>query len=159
MRHRRGHSVAGLCSLIVLLGATIGCQTPKQRAAARAKLHQEMREAGFTAAERVAEDGTVSAPSIAGLAEPQAVTEVDALATPPAGWNPDPLKATERHAHQVWISPSGSTAYGVIRFSLPFPVGADLALWGFMREMKRSEGEAELLDRWRDPDLPGIRFI
>ncbi len=55
------------------------------------------------------------------------------------------MKASTKHHHQVWISPGGETAYGVIHFSLPIPVTADLALWGFLREMKRSEGSAELV--------------
>jgi hypothetical protein len=94
-----------------------------------------------------------------GLDDPQALAEVQAIVVPPAGWTPDPLKQSSRHTHQVWISPSGNTAYGVIRMRLPLPVGPDLVLWGFMNEMKRSEGEGRLLAKEDDDTLPGLRFI
>ena len=57
--------------------------------------------------------------SLAGLPEPQPVQAVEALCMPPVGWQADPLKESDRHTHQVWISPSGNTAYGVIRMKLP----------------------------------------
>ena len=71
----------------------------------------------------------------------------------------DPLKQTKNHAHQVWVSPTGHTAYGVIRFSLPLPVGPDTVLWFFIREMRASEGEARLISKRRDPQLKGLRFV
>src|SRR5687768_15902774 len=58
-----------------------------------------------------------------GLDDPTALAEVQAVVVPPAGWTPEPLKASNRHTHQVWISPTGNTAYGVIRMRLPIPVG------------------------------------
>jgi hypothetical protein len=85
--------------------------------------------------------------------------DVDAYVDPPTGWNPDPLKASGTHKHRVWLSPSGHSAYGIIHFSLPLPVGHDLALWGFLREMKRSEGEATLISKQWDQNLPGLRFV
>ena len=99
-----------------------------------------------------------------GCAKPQAATparvapqrvistELDAYVAPPPGWRADPLKTSNQHKHQVWISPVGGTAYGVIAFSLPLPVGEDIALWGFLREMKSSEGEAVLLSKNRAGD-------
>ncbi len=79
---------------------------------------------------------------------------------PPAGWAMEPLKASDRHNHQVWLSPSGRTAYGVIRFKMPLPVGADTALrLGFLPAMKKAEGEAKLVSSDRDPGLPGLRFV
>ena len=65
---------------------------------------------------------------------------------------------SDDHRHQVWISPGKATAYGVIVFKLPLPVGPSLALWGVLREMRRTEGQANLLDRHDDPVLRGIRF-
>lgn len=94
-----------------------------------------------------------------GLNDPLALAEVQAVVVPPAGWTPDPLKQSSRHTHQVWISPSGNTAYGVIRMRLPLPVGPDLVLWGFMNEMKRVEGEGKLITREDDDTLPGLRFV
>lgn len=77
------------------------------------------------------------------------MTELDATVLPPRGWRADPIKTSARHTHQTWISPTGETAYGVIRFTLPLPVGEDVALWGFLSEMKKSEGEAVLLSKNR----------
>jgi hypothetical protein len=61
--------------------------------------------------------------------------------------------------HQVWLAPSGNTAYGIIRFTLPIPIGTDLALWGFLREMKRTQGEASLVSKQWDQNLDGLRFV
>jgi hypothetical protein len=97
--------------------------------------------------------------SMEGLPQPEAVTAVEALCVPPVGWQPDQLKQSDRHAHQVWISPSGNTAYGVIRMKLPLPVGPSLVLWGFMEEMRRSEGQGTLLEKQQDPATGGLRFV
>ena len=70
-----------------------------------------------------------------------------------------PLKHSPQHAHQVWLSPSGHTAYGVIHFSLPLPVGPDLALFGFLQNMKMHEGEANLISKNWDADLSCLRFV
>ena len=77
----------------------------------------------------------------------------------PTAWKPDPLKKSDRHTHQVWVSPTGNTAYGVIHFNLPLPVGVSLVYWEFLREMKRKEGEAREISKADDPQLPGLRFI
>jgi hypothetical protein len=79
-----------------------------------------------------------------------AARDVDAICFPPRGWKLDPAAAASDHVHRVWVSPSGLTAYGVIYFTLPLPVGADLALWGFLGEMKRNEGDSSLLGKQRD---------
>lgn len=98
-------------------------------------------------------------PSMTGLSNPLLVDPVDAMCTPPLGWKADPLKHSGRHDHQVWLSPTGHTAYGVIHFSLPLPVNADFVLPFFLREMKKSEGEAILLSKETDPALPGVKFV
>jgi hypothetical protein len=85
--------------------------------------------------------------------------DVEAYVAPPLGWNPEPLKSSTRHTHQVWLAPSGSTAYGIIKFALPIPVGTDLVLWGFLREMKRTQGEATLVSKQWDQNLIGLRFV
>jgi hypothetical protein len=90
---------------------------------------------------------------------PQYVESVDARPVVPAGWRPEPLKSSASHKHQVWISPSGHTAYGIIHFTLPLPVGHDLALLGFLQNMKRTEGEATLVSKEWDSDLHAIRFV
>jgi hypothetical protein len=93
-----------------------------------------------------------------GLAAPVMDDVLKAIVAPPVGWKPDPLKASDKHRHRVWLSPTGDTAYGVIYFDLPLPVGVDLALWGFLNEMKHTEGEANLLFKQNDDALPGLRF-
>src|SRR5262245_6565104 len=94
-----------------------------------------------------------------GLSESFYVNTVQAEAIPPQGWTRDPLRKSPKHTHEVWRSPSGRTAYGVMHFALPFPVGANLALLGFLREMEKKQGDAKLLVERDDPELPGIRFI
>jgi hypothetical protein len=88
----------------------------------------------------------------------EAVHTVEAVCYPPQGWTAEPLKKSGRHSHQVWLSPTGETAYGVIHFSLPLPVGPDFVLRAFIREMQKQEGAADLLGKHSDPHLPGLRF-
>lgn len=97
--------------------------------------------------------------STAGLSVPFFDPDVNAVCDPPVGWKPQALKTTPNHKDQVWLSPTGDTAYGVIHFRMPFPVGQNLAFIGFLKQMKKTQGEATLLDRRDDPSLPGIRFI
>jgi hypothetical protein len=127
-----------IAAVAILLSA--GCQS-----APKPNVHSL--QAGFTGADT------------AGLALPTFDPDVDAVCTPPIGWNRNPLKSTPDHDHQVWLSPTGDTAYGVIHFQIPLPVGDSLALAGFLNQMKKTEGEATLLDRHDDPALPGIRFV
>lgn len=88
----------------------------------------------------------------------QRIAVLAATCYPPTGWTAEPIKSSPRHQHQVWVSPTGATAYGVIHFSLPLPVSADLALWGFLREMKRTEGSADLLSKQAVEDQNAIWF-
>lgn len=98
-------------------------------------------------------------PAVAGLNPPMANRAVDAWCAPPVGWKLDQTKADFRHTHQIWKSPSGSTAYGVIEMYLPLPVGPDWVLSGFIDNMRKKEGSAELLSKQADPTLPGTRFV
>ncbi len=84
---------------------------------------------------------------------------VEAIAVVPVGWKAEPLKQSPRHQHQLWLSPSGDTAYGIIHVHMPLPVNDELAMAGFLVTMQRSEGEAKLLGKQADPRLPGIRFV
>jgi len=94
------------------------------------------------------------------LSTPEPLETVEAVVVPPVGWIAQPLKHSSRHDHQIWLSPSGHTAYGVIRFKLPLPLSPEAVLqMGFLPEMKRTEGEATLLSSERDPSLPGLRFV
>ena len=90
--------------------------------------------------------------------DPFYLDTIKATAAPPQGWTRQPLRQSKSHAHETWLSPTGETAYGIIHFSLPFPVGPELALWGFLREMRKKEGDANLLGKQNDSNLPGIRF-
>ena len=94
-----------------------------------------------------------------GLQAPRANLDVMALVMPPRGWRADLLKSTAKHKHQVWVSPTGDTAYGVIHFQMPLPVGNGLALMGFISQMKDTEGDATLVSQENDDKLPGIRFV
>lgn len=95
-----------------------------------------------------------------GLSEPSYLESVDARVVPPADWKTESLKVSDRHKHQVWLSPSGNTAYGIICFRLPLPVGPESVLYfGVLPEMKRTEGEATLLSSQHDRELPGVRFV
>jgi hypothetical protein len=93
------------------------------------------------------------------LAWPTKNDVLKAVVVPPVGWKAEPLKASDKHKHQIWLSPSGNTAYGVIYFTMPWPVGQDLALVGFLNQMRRTEGQATLISKQTDDDLPGIRFV
>jgi hypothetical protein len=97
-------------------------------------------------------------PDTAGLTPPAFNADVVAVIDPPVGWKPEPLKSSDNHQDQVWLSSTGDTAYGVIYFKMPLPVGQDLAFSGFLSRMKKMQGEATLISREDDPKLPGIRF-
>ena len=100
-----------------------------------------------------------SLPGTEGLCDPYFEQSVDALVAPPESWEPQPLKKSALHTHQIWVSPTSRTAYGVIHFRLPFPVGYDPVLWYFMREMRRTQGKAELLAKQWDPNQRMMRFV
>jgi hypothetical protein len=85
------------------------------------------------------------------------VEAVGAECAVPAGWRADPLdRSRPGSASQVWIAPSGSTAYGVIVVRhLLMPLAGDRQILGeFLRQMKASDGAADLLDERRDPAWP-----
>ena len=90
---------------------------------------------------------------------PQYLDSVEARCTPPIGWRAEPLKQDNRRSHQIWVSPTGQTAYGVIRFSVPLPVGAELVLIGFLSELKRTEGNAVLIEKQWDSNHNVLRFV
>ena len=98
-------------------------------------------------------------PPMAGLRPTTPNDDVQAMVTPPIGWVLQPLKFSDRHTHQIWLSPTGDTAFGAIRFRLPWPVGPTLLMGRFLAEMRRVEQSATLLDKKDDPELPGIRFV
>lgn len=101
----------------------------------------------------------MSAVSDSPLAEPIGVNDLEAVVVPPTGWRAEPVKRSRKHSHHAWKSPSGRTAYGVIRMNLPLPfIGPGTILPRFIDQMRQTEGEARLLSRRNDPRLPGIRF-
>jgi hypothetical protein len=103
-----------------------------------------------------------SPPAIAstpGLAPPQYFDVIRATCAPPVDWLAQPLKQDPLHTHQIWLSPTRLTAYGVIHFNLPFPVSQDLALWGFLAQMKRTEGQATLLEKRWDSNQNLLCFV
>lgn len=100
-----------------------------------------------------------TAPFLIGLQVSQYIDDLEAVVTPPIGWRLDMRQESTARGHRVWVSPTGRTAYGVIHFSLPLPVGHDPVLWVFLREMRRSEGEATLLSKQWDANLRVLRFV
>lgn len=94
-----------------------------------------------------------------GTAQLRLFAPVKALVAVPDGWSAQPLKSNDRHVHETWLSHSGNTAYGVILMNLPWPAGPDLTLWGFLKHMRESEGNARLLKKQWDASLPGYRFV
>jgi hypothetical protein len=94
-----------------------------------------------------------------GLSAPTPFPPADVVVAPPVGWVADELKKSDEHTHQVWKSPTGSTAYGVIQFGLPLPVPATWILPSYLSAMKKSEGEANVIgEPLKDDALPGVRF-
>ena len=106
---------------------------------------------------RAVDAGPTSRPS--GLSEPVVIPSLQASCVPPTDWNPKPIERAKNTVHQVWVSPTGATAYGVIRFSLPLPVGPETVLWFFIREVDATEGDARLISKTRDDVLRGLRFV
>ena len=144
---RRGLLLAAVGCAVVFAGA--GCRRADRGG-----------EGAVAASARLNVSATPSALSDSDLSDPIGFPELEAVVVPPAGWRPDPIKRSRNHAHQAWVSPSGNTAYGVIRMNLPLPfVGPETVLPRFINQMRQTEGEAKLLSRRSDPDLPGIRFV
>jgi hypothetical protein len=86
------------------------------------------------------------------------VIELGIVVHPPLGWTIQRADDTDRYVQRVWVSPSGRTSYGVIRFTLPLPVGEEIALSGFLTQMRQSEGEAHLLSKKRDEAQDRLQF-
>jgi hypothetical protein len=98
-------------------------------------------------------------PDLSGLTIGEAIKAVDAMVVPPAGWVEDPRRVDAKHAHLVWKSPTGDTAYGVVLMYLPWPVGPDLVLSGFLNHLRETDQEAQLLSKRPAEDLHGYRFV
>jgi hypothetical protein len=88
-----------------------------------------------------------------------AVQQLHAACSPPNAWSLKEVPPSYRAQRQVWFSPSGDTAYGVIYFPLPLPVGTDLAFRGFIAEMRKREGDARLLEKHKDESADALRFV
>jgi len=152
---RKRLNPAGGCALFAIAAVVAGCHSGAS----------SYDDAATTAGARLAAtSGAVSdeasAVSDDDFSDPFAVSELEAVVIPPAGWEPDPIKRSRNHAHQAWLSPSHRTAYGVIRINLPLPfIGPDTVLPRFIEQMRESEGEARLISRRNDSRLPGIRFV
>ncbi|MGH7179391.1 MAG: hypothetical protein ACREJC_18585 [Tepidisphaeraceae bacterium] len=85
--------------------------------------------------------------------------EVRARCVPPVGWTALAPRTVGLGREVVWLSPTGRTAYGVIHFTMPLPVGHEMALWGFLDQMKKNEGGATLVSKQWDEQLRGMRFV
>ena len=102
----------------------------------------------------------------AGLAPVAWIPAVEAAAPVPIGWRAEALKVQPRSKHQVWISPSGSTAFGVLNvqhFLMAFASDQRI-LDEFLKGMKQTEGEANLLqgpvkDKYIGGGIGGLKFV
>jgi hypothetical protein len=110
-------------------------------------------------AARAPEKPHVATATAAGLSASQFHERVKATCAPPSGWVAKPIEIKPQCAQQVWTSPSGRTAYGIIHFRMPFPVAHDLLLWFFLNEMRSSEGEATLLEKRFDGSAGALRYV
>ena len=145
-----GRNVLLLCLAGLALPAAIGCHTADRTGDGGAV----PASATFSAADAAADLSDIELSDATGL------PELEAVVVPPSGWEPDPLKRSRNHTHQAWISPSGNTAYGVIRINLPLPfIGPETVLPRFISQMRQTEGEARLISKRNDGDLPGVRFV
>ncbi|HEX8340287.1 MAG TPA: hypothetical protein VF624_05200 [Tepidisphaeraceae bacterium] len=79
--------------------------------------------------------------------------------TPPAGWVRKPDERGPSNTTIAYVSPAGGTAVGVIRFTLPWAVGREWALWGFLSRMKQREGRADLIEKTYDAKADVTRFV
>jgi hypothetical protein len=96
----------------------------------------------------------------AGVDKAKFFAELDASPFVPTGWLVQPLKKKSNSTHTTWVSPTGRTAYGVIYFRLPLPVGAELAFrYGFLPAMRQAEGEAKVLEQKWDAASRSLRFV
>lgn len=101
-----------------------------------------------------------SAPADGGLESSRNFEPLEAIVAPPADWAVRDGPADKGQAHRVWLSPSGRTAFGVIRVNLPLPfLSPRLLLGPFLKKMREAEGEGRLISRASDPNLPGLRFV
>lgn len=102
---------------------------------------------------------------VSALTDPTWVEPVRATCPPPTGWAAEPLKTTNLSKHQVWISPTGTTAYGVLNARhVLMPLATDERILGeFVDGMRDTEGSADLLEKRVDKDLAngvgGMRFV
>ena len=115
--------------------------------------------AGAGCCGRFASKPPTTRPAAAGLTPLRPIETVDAWCDPPTGWRREPLRKDAQHEHEIWISPSEDTAYGVVVIYLPLPVGSDLILWGFLNHLRQKEHEATLISKQHDDALPGMRFV
>jgi len=136
-----------LLSCVTLATALVGCA-----GAPRGTPQQQTPQLAITPA------GPATAP--VGMTEPTFDPELSADVAPPQGWRLEQKSESDRHDHETWVSPTGRTAYGVVFFRMPLPVGPDLALrYGFLPQMRRAEGEATLVSKAYDPAVGGLRFV
>lgn len=96
-----------------------------------------------------------------GLSPAGANEAIRAVVCPPVGWEAEPLKSSERHTHQVWLSPTGATAFGVSHFGhfLLFLASDDAVLNEVLKGMRESSGTTQLIERHKDAALGGTRFV
>jgi len=129
---------------------SIGCRTAEQTAV---RSRDELARAG---------DGPSARPSTlpAGLLVGNRIEELESTVFVPEGWTLELHKKRDNTEHRTWISPSSKTAFGVIFFKLPLPVGAELAFkYGFLPAMREAEGEAKVIEQSWNKATRSLDFV
>jgi hypothetical protein len=87
-----------------------------------------------------------------------AAAELGVVPLPPEGWEADPLKRDDKSVRALWVSPTKATAYGVVSFDLPLPLGPGWTLPGFIAETQRVVGPTRLVSSSKDENSGGVQF-
>ena len=96
----------------------------------------------------------------AGLLVGKTVDELESTVFAPEGWTLELHKERDNSEHRTWVSPTGKTAFGVIFFKLPLPVGAELAFkYGFLPAMRQAEGEAKVIEQSWNRATRSLDFV
>lgn len=77
----------------------------------------------------------------------------------PVGWNPERHDDRENAITQTWVGPSKRVALGVIHVRLPFPVGHEITLAGFLNRFAKEDGAVTLVEKKWDDNRQCFRFI
>lgn len=84
-------------------------------------------------------------------------SELQAICMPPAGWVDKGMKQGDNHVRRTWVDPTNTMGYCVIRASLPLPVGESMVLSAFLAEVRKTQGDARLIEKRSSGE--GLTFV